>query len=352
MKNDYIQKRKFGELDLSDPFFSSLIADYPGFEGWFLSKKNQEAYVMYNEKGLLQGFLSLKDETEDDPTIVPRFGLKRRLKVSTFKIDAHGTVLGHRFLGILLKKMIEENFEEAYVTVFPKQGKLIELFEKFGFRLWGKKSDDELVYIRKNESPIHEEDIYKYYPKFDVVNSKKYLLSIWPSFHTKLFPDSKLVTEKDHIVEDLSFTNTVEKIYLTGITDVTKLEPNDLLVIYRTAERGKVAEWNACATTICTVVEQININTFENEDKFLKYCGKGSIFTESELRSFWRTKKYPFIIKMLYNVSLSKRIVRHDLFEKVGLSREIPYFGFFEMNNDYFEKIIEIGGVNESFIIN
>lgn len=351
MENDYIQKRKFEELDLSDPFFSSLIADYQGFKKWFLSKKNQEAYVMYNDDGLLQGFLSLKDETEDDSTIIPRFDFKRRLKISTFKIDAHGTVLGHRFLGILLKKMIEENFEEAYVTVFAKQEKLIELFEKFGFYLWGKKANGELVYIRKNENQA-DEDIYKFYPKFNVANGKKYLLSIWPNYHTKLFPDSRLITEKNHVVEDLSFTNTVEKIYLTGIADVAKLKPNDLLVIYRTAEKGKIAEWNACATTICTVVEQMNIDLFENEDRFLKYCGKGSIFTESELKYFWKTKKYPFIIKMLYNVSLSKRIVRHNLFEKVGLSREIPYFGFFEMDNDYFEKIIEIGGVNESFIIN
>ena len=245
--------------------------------------------------------------------------------------------------------MINDGYNFTYVTLFPKQESLIRLFERFGFRRWGVKRNEELVYFKDF---YVWNDIYKDFPRINLIeNTGKHLLSIYPSFHTKLFPDSKLNTERNHIVEDLSFTNTSEKIYLTKMSGIEKMLPGDLLVIYRTSEYGKSAEYSSVATSICTVVEVASIYNFRLLNDFLDYCGKGTIFSQNELVNFWNNKRYPYIIKMLYNAPLEKRIIRKDLIEQVGLDRN-DYFGYLPLTDDQFINILKIGEINEGFIIN
>lgn len=348
MITDVIRKEKIGNLNHQDPFFETLRVDYEGFDEWLRKKSEEEAYVFF-ENGQIAGFLYLKEEDEEDLEINPIFKKRRRLKIGTFKIQAHGTVLGQRFLSIVLRKMYAENFNFTYVTVYKKQEGLIKLLEKFGFKQWGIKKNGELVYYK--DTTI-ENSIYQDFPRIDNFSTRnKFLLSIYPIFHTNLFPESRLVTEKGHLVEDLSFTNTIEKIYLSRMAAINDIRANDLIVIYRTAEEGKKAEYNAVATSVCSVVEIKHIEDFDDLDSFLKYCGKGSIFSGEQLKTFWYNKKYPYIIKMLYNFPLKKRITRHDLIEKTGLDRE-QYFGCLKLSNQEFNKILEIGEVDEGFIIN
>lgn len=346
MIRDVISKVKVGSLDFNDPFFQTLRDDYEGFDTWLEKKSNEEAYVFF-ENNKIGGFLYLKDEDEESDDINPVFDKRRRLKVGTFKINAHGTVLGQRFLSIILRKMYEEGFNFTYVTVFEKQEGLIKLLQKFGFRLWGTKSNNELVYYKDDEVT---DNIYSDYPRISSDNNNKFLLSILPNFHTDLFPDSKLNTEKKHYVEDLSFTNTIEKVYLAAMNEMVNIKKGDRIVIYRTAEYGKSAEYSSVATSICSVIEVKKIHEFKDVTEFLAYCGKGSIFSEIQLRNMWRTKRYPYIIKMLYNVPLRKRITRHDLIEVVGLNRQ-AYFGCLQISDAEFNKILEIGEVDEGFII-
>lgn len=349
MKNDAIEKVFFSELNIRDTFFDSLRNDYSDFDDWFYKKvsNNEEAYVL-RDKGKLLGFLYLKKETEKDESIQPLFHKGKRLKIGTFKIDSHGTVLGQRFLSIILRKMLDENFEFTYVTVFPKQVGLISLLEKFGFRYWGLKNNEHVYW--KNKEVLN--NIYADFPRINCLNgTKKHLLSIYPDFHTKLFPASRLNTERDHFVEDLSFTNTCEKIYLCAMRGVDEMKMGDLVVIYRTAERGKSAEYSSVVTSICTVVETTNINRFNSFDTFLAYCGKGTVFTKQQLMDFWNKKNYPIIVKLLYNAPLQKRIIRKKLIEDIGISRQ-KYIGYMELTNEQFYKIIELGEINESFIIN
>lgn len=46
---------------------------------------------------------------------------------------------------------------------------------------------------------------------------------------------------------------------------------------------------------------------------------------------------------MTYNYAFRKRLVRHDLIEKVGLDRSL-YWGFFELSQEQFYKIAQMGG--------
>lgn len=347
MQNDVIQKIRIGTLDFSDPFFDSLRNDYDGFDDWLSRKSDEQAYVLINSNRL-QGFLYLKDETEASCDINPVFDEKRRLKIGTFKINPHGTVLGQRFLSIILRKMLNDGYDFTYVTFFPKQRGLIKLFEQFGFRQWGEKSNGELVYFK--DLTIFD-DIYKDFPRVSLLqNTKKYLLSIKPQYHTKMFPESQLYTEKHHYIEDLSVTNSSEKIYISAAKQVLEMRPGDHIVIYRTAEEGIPAEYSSVASTICTVSEVRQITEFSNFYEFEEYCDKGTIFTQKELIKFWNNLYPRFIIKMIYNVSLNKRIIRRDLRDIVGI--DAPRWTCVELSENQFCHILEMGEINESFIIN
>lgn len=141
--------KKFRDIDLMDSFFTSLKEDYPKFEDWFKQKSedNAEAYVQYNN-GNLQAFLYLKDESyvilED---VTPKRPACKRLKVGTFKIDAHKTKLGERFIKKILDIGVVGNYDEIYVTIFEKHTGLIGLLNRYGFNAAGTKGE-ELVLVK------------------------------------------------------------------------------------------------------------------------------------------------------------------------------------------------------------
>lgn len=353
--NSFIKEEYFKDINFEDTFFDSLKNDYVGFSKWFNKKStnNEKVFASKGDEGLLNGFLYLKDENEEDSSIEPNFEKKERLKVGTFKIDAHGTTLGEHFIKLIIVKLYKGMYEEAYVTIFPKHKQLINLLKKYGFVFHGIKTSEvgkEDVYV-KDKSFKDQGDMYLNYPIINLKDNKFFLLSIYPKFHSRMFPYSKLNTEKAHIVEDLSYTNSIEKIYIAGMQDIKKIKKNDLLIIYRTAEIGKSARYSSVATSVCTVIEVKHMDNFKDIDEYLKYCTKFSIFSESELKSFWESKRYPYLIKMLYNIALSKRIVRHKLIEDIGLN-ESEYWGVLELSNSQIIKILELGEVNESFVVN
>ena len=73
------------------------------------------------------------------------------------------------------------------------------------------------------------------------------------------------------------------------------------------------------------------------------------IFSVDELRSFYRTKKYPFIIKMTYNVAFKRRVTNGQMIDSFGITPE--YWGVFSVTHEQFKKIIKAGEVDESIII-
>lgn len=342
--------KKIKDIDINDTFFDSLKSSYIGFEDWFKKKseKGETAFVFEDEG--VQGFLYLKEECESDNTITPSFEAKTRLKVGTFKINAHGTKLGERFIKIIIDKMFKENYEEAYVTIFEEHESLIMLLKKYGFEYYGKKTSNsgiENVYIKNGSQRFG--DINKDYPIIDLKDNNKYLLSIYPIYHTRMFPDSKLTTEKEHIIEDISVTNSIEKIYLSAAYGLEKCKIGDIVVIYRTAESGKKAIFSSVATSICVIKEVKNINSFRSFDDFRDYCIKYSVFEEDELRYFWKTKKYPHLIKFLYNIALEKRPTREKLINEVGIDENLRWT-LVKLDDTQFKKIIELGQVKNNFI--
>ena len=345
-----IRVKQFCEINLEDPFFNTLKNDYKGFEEWFYKKTDQgeTAYILEDEG--IQGFLYLKEEDEGHQDIDPNLRKYKRLKVGTFKINAHGTKLGERFIKIILDSMMMNEIKEAYVTIFDKHDSLISLLKEFGFTYHGiKKTEngEEDVYI-KNVS-ITNNKINFDYPKINTKSNKKLLLAILPKYHTEMFPDSKLKTEKNHVIRDLSHTNSIKKVYLSAAYNISNYDTGDLVVIYRTKD-NHYAKYSSVATSVCTIESIKHIKEFKTFDEFYDYCGKKSIFSETELKRFWNQKKYPYIITMLYNIALSKRIIRNKLISDIGLDSSARWTAL-PLTDNQFERILKDGEVNENFII-
>ena len=138
------ERKCFSEINLDDPFFDSLKADYPGtsastgFVNWFekKSREGKEALVFEDEYGV-GAFVYLKPDDEEelklsDGRILPKV---RRVKISTIKIDERyrHQRIGEGALGLSLWKWRDYGIDEIYVTVFEKHADIISLLEKYGF---------------------------------------------------------------------------------------------------------------------------------------------------------------------------------------------------------------------------
>lgn len=350
--DEIIIMRLFSDINLGDPFFDTLRADYDEFDDWFKKKceKKEKAFVQY--KGdLLQAFLYLKNEEGEELTdIEPVRPVCKRLKVGTFKIDAHNTKLGERFIKKITDVAVTGSFEEVYVTIFPKHIGLITILKKYGFEERGKKKQ-ELVLV-KNMKQLTG-NMLKDFPLISTIGKRKFVLSIYPKFHTRLFPDSILRNEENdryELVKDVSYTNSIHKIYLCFMPDTANLIPGDLIAIYRTNDGLGPAKYRSVITSICQIEEVRTKNSFKDIRDFLAYTNYYSIFDVKELAHWFRFKDV-IVLKMTYNIALTKRVTRGFLLEEVGISAN-QYWGFFQLTDEQFNAILKKGEINENIIIN
>ncbi|WP_437624679.1 GNAT family N-acetyltransferase [Sorangium sp. So ce1151] len=337
-------------LPVSDSFFDTLRADYPGFDDWLRRKAGEPAYLARREDGGFDGFLYLKREDGPVTDVKPPFASAKRLKVGTLKVNPHGTRLGERLLKKVFDHATEQDVDEIYVTVFPKHKKLIELFARYGFVRVGEKTgpggtEDVMVRSLRRLSG----DVVRDYPLINTA-SRKFLLALYPQWHTRLLPDSKLHTESPDIVKDVSHTNSIHKVYLTGMKGIEQLRRGDLLVIYRTGDGAGPAHYRSVATSICTAEEVRDISTFASVNELLAYCAPYSVFTDQELRGFWTNRKYPTLIRFTYNAALKKRLTRADLIDH-GVIDPNAYAGFAPISDEGFKVVVERGGIHASLVV-
>ena len=352
-----LQVQRFSDIDLNDSFFDSLRASYPEFNEWYNKKAaaGATAYCYYVDNEL-KDFLYLKIEEEELSDLTPALPAKKRLKVGTFKVDNEDrhTTRGERFMKKIMDKAIAEDVDEIYVTMFPTeelQG-LIRMFEKFGFSHIADKPHEggNVEYVLIKDMTTHVDDFKLDYPFVKKASSNKYVLSIVPEFHTHLFPDSILKNEKKYdLIQDVSETNSIYKIYLCWMQDTRNLKAGDKLIIYRTSDEEGKAYYRSVCTSVCTVCEVKTYRDFENEEEFIKYTNRYSVFKEHELRRWYKNKNYFIVIKMVYNIAFTKKVINMVMKEQVGLNPK--YWGFFKLTDAQFDKLLELGEIDERYII-
>jgi hypothetical protein len=348
---DELKLVHFKNISLDDPFFDSLKGDYAEFPVWFKNKSEETAFAQFTE-GELIGFLYPKLETEAVTDVLPQLPPARRIKIGTMKVDAHGTKLGERLLKKAFDSAVVQKAQELYITVFPKYASLISLLKEYGFVFTGTKktkNGTEEVYVKSLASEKMAGDLYKDYPLVDLRNSKSYILSIKPEYHTRLFPDSILKTESYDLLSDVSHTNSIDKTYICAMEGVDSLKSGDNLLIYRTKDNMGSAEYRSVATSICSVVEMRPKGAFLSASEYLSFAEPYSVFNEKELLTWWG-KPNVCVIKMLYNIAFTKKVIRRTLIENVGIQRDV-YWGFLNISRDHLIKAAKLGGVNEGFII-
>ena len=355
--------KTFSTIDLNNPFFDSLKADYKEFETWFKKKQTDgsKAYIEIDKStNKMVGFLYVKVENEDIKDIVPILPAKRRIKVGTFKVDAHGTKYGERFIKKIMDYAIAESAEEVYLTVFSKHLGLIALISRYGFIPKGTKTTPngtEQVYVKDMKS--YTGNILLDYPLIKKTECKKYLLSIYPKYHTRLFPDSILNNESYDVVQDISPTNSIHKIYICYMPGCSALKPKDLLLIYRTSDGQGPAKYRSVVTSVCEVQEVKNRFSFKDMAEFIRYSSDYSIFAEEELTDIWKNIDYKtnapkqfYVIKMTYNAALGKRVINDDLKSKYGIgTASSTYWGFIPLTDSQFQNVLKGGNVNENIIV-
>lgn len=342
----------FANIDIDDPFFASLIADYAEFPVWFAKKAaaGECAYVLINNDNV-QGFMYLKSEVGEVLDTEPNLPNAHHLKVGTFKFDSHGTRLGERFIKKVFDHALEHDVDDIYVTVFDKHDYLIKLFERYGFNKLGeKKTQNGTEFVLFRDMRNHVGDIHADYPFMSTSNNNQYLLGIYPMFHTRMLPDSILNNETHDIIQDVSHTNSIHKIYICGMQGVENLKMGDQLVIYRTSDGNGPARFRSVVTSIGVVEEYKNLYEFANEAEFLNYCKSYSVFSQAELRKIYKEKRYVHVIRFTYNVAMSKRVIRDTLLEAVGLNED-DYFGFLKLSDQQFKQIAGLGEINASLIV-
>jgi len=342
----------FSQINLSDTFFNSLRQSYAEFDDWFNRKAHdgESAYVHHEQSGMLDAFLYLKIENEVVTDVDPNLPIGVKVKVGTLKVNAHGTRLGERLIKKIFDYAVVNNADLAYVTVFNEHEALIELLVRYGFVEHGVKvTANGTEHVLVKDMRLVRNDLLLDYPLINTRGTNKYVLSIYPDFHTRLFPDSKLSNETYDIIRDISATNSIHKTYICYMGDVVNLRINDIVLIYRTSDGLGPARFRSVVTSICVVQEVLTRASFKNEDDYVEYCRRNSIFTEAELRRLYRKNGSLFIIKMTYNAAFRRRVTNGALIDTVGISPD--YWGFFRVSDQQFNQIINLGGVYENIIV-
>lgn len=354
-----VKKEYFGNLNLTDRFFDSFRQDYKEFDGWFNRKADEIAYVCKSDKGEIVAFLYLKkeDESENYVNIEPRFNPCKRLKIGTFKVISNGYKLGERFLKIIFDNALRLSVDEIYVTLFDntlEQKQLNALLCDWGFVAHGKKisrNGEEIVLLRDFHAKADQLNPCLTYPYLSNA-SNKFLVPIYPKYHTELFPDSILKTESPiNFIESKPNRNAISKVYISRSIN-RNLRSGDIIIFYRTQSGG--SGYYTSVTTTIGVIQNI-ITDIPSESKFIELCRKRSVFSDQELREHWnyRPSMRPFIVNFLYVHSFPKRMNLEALINAgVIQSTDSAPRGFESISNDQFIRIMEGSHADKRLIVN
>lgn len=350
-----VKQAHFGDLNLQDPFFDSFREDYIGFDTWFNKKSDEVAYVCLDEHQAVVAFLYIKveDASENYRDINPSLAPAKRLKIGTFKIIFNGHKLGERFLKIIFDNALQQRVEEIYVTIFnknPEQERLSELLQDWGFTHHGvkrSKSGEEQVYVRDFRPAFNQDDPQYTYPYLSQ-KQRKFIVPIYPDYHTELLPDSILRTEKiENYLDSKANRNALSKVYISRSIE-RNLRSGDIIVFYRTKYNGP-AYYTSVATTL-GVVQQV-ITNIRSEEEFIRLCRKRSVFSDTELAKYWNynPRSRPFIVNFAYLYSFKKRLNLKEL-QELGILVEAPR-GFEALSDEAFATLLEHSDGNQRFII-
>lgn len=341
-----VKKILFGLVDVNDSFFDSFRLAYNGFNSWFMRKCDEEAYICKNDVGNILGFLYIKTEGPDEnySDMHPSFVPKRRLKVGTFKVESTGFRLGERFMKIIFDNALQRNVDEIYITMFTDREELYALYElatRWGFTKYGVKfsaGKEETVLVKPMKKYISELSSRENFPniRFDC---KKFILPIYPQYHTTLLPDSKLNNENEvDFLGHEPHRYALQKVYISWAFD-NGVKPGDLILFYRTGPEGSNKKYTSVVSTVALVDEIIS--NIKSESELLHLCQNRSVFSTEDLKRFWVGHRYNLkILKFIFVKSLSKKLTLGYFWEHDIIPAPTGPRSFMRLTDDQFRMIL------------
>lgn len=358
--------KKFSDIDLNDPFFDSLKADYPvsgkvkPFEGWFPEKaqEGRTALVFDDENGL-GAFVCIKDETENIVLTDSTLPKKTRCKITTIKIAERfrGQRLGEGAIGLVLWKWKDLGWEDIYVTVFDKHDLLIAQLTKFGFIKVGYNPNGEGVYLRSRSS-VDYSDPYKSFPFINPDFQNAGYLCVNDFYHDTLFPYSELKNTLQTSVA-LNVRNGLSKIYVGAQYTVPPYKIGEPIFIYRIHTGSGTKRYKSCLTSFCIVTNVIAVKRSGSHlmtfDELLAKIGNKSVYDESELQTKYNNDKNMFVVEMLYYGYFGEgHNINMDTLETKGYwsnSHGGTYPALIRLTPDEFKEILREGNVDVDNVI-
>lgn len=203
------------------------------------------------------------------------------------------------------------------------------------------------MYVRDFRPSADLADPRRTYP-FASNLARKFIVPIYPAYHTELLPDSILRTESpDDFQENRPNRNAISKVYISRSFE-RDLHTGDIIVFYRTASGGS-AYYTSVATTF-GIVQRV-ISGIASAEAFLAACRRRSVFTNEELLKHWDYDKAnrPFVVNFLYAYSFPRRPNLKELTER-GIISTAPR-GFSLLSDKAFNTLMEISDANQRLII-
>lgn len=345
------QAKYFADVNLNDPFFDSLKADYPEFELWFRGKaeKGTDALV-YLDGNRIGAFIYLKQETEELPLQEGVLPAIARIKIGTLKLDEsiRKKRLGEGALGLCLWHWRDAGTQQIYVTVYSKQAELIKLLEKYGFYLAGHKDNNECVYI-KDRKTIEISNPHNSFPFLPSTFKYGGILPIQAKFHDKLFPYSELqnMQYEQSAIENVA-GNGITKIYIATPANLLHYYPGEPILFYRMATENK--QFRSVVTSYGRITKCNLVRTpYETNMTYEEYralVGNKSIFNDETLLSLYNLRKNVYVLEMVYcGFFGAGHNVNFRTLQDAGLfPDQHPYQ--IKYNEEDYKKILEMGGIN------
>ncbi|HOI58310.1 MULTISPECIES: hypothetical protein [unclassified Methanoculleus] len=346
-------KDSMHNLDLRDPIFDSLRADYPGFDEWFIGKaqEGRECYAYRRTDGSIGAILIYKVESEPIPS-TPPLAKKKRLKIATMKVEHVGYKIGELLLKVSIDIALKNGITEIYLTHFtqPKEDRLVDLISEYGFHkasVLKRVNRMEDVYVKNLCARGHDVSALLpvtisqiYYPSFydgDLV--KKFVIPIQPEYHDLLFTDfSKGRQTKlyEHSGEFVVEGNTIRKAYLTH-SRIKKIEPGDIILFYRSRDTK--------AVTSVGVVDDF-FPDVSDTDEVIRIIGKRSVYSHTAIE---RSNKPLTIILFRHHFHLPHSVTISELRRSNALSGAPQ--SITEIDNTKYTWVKLQGGINESYTV-
>ncbi|NTW39445.1 MAG: GNAT family N-acetyltransferase [Cellulomonadaceae bacterium] len=264
-------------LDPRDPIFDSLREDYAGFDAWFTKTRRapgRPSWIIEAEDGSYGALMIVKDEQPGESELPGKV-----LKLCTFKVAPHalGRAYGELLLKTLFGHLHHGDYDTVYVTTYPKQERLVELLEDFGFLQLGALDDerDELVLVKHRRpadpsiaDPLTAHRLYG--PPYIHPDSSMFVVPVQPAWHDALFPDFD--TGLDLWTGTHAYGNALRKAYVSG-TRSRRATTGDALLFYRSDDLR--------AATVVGVVEDVRVSN--DPEVIRRFVGRRTVYTPLDL---------------------------------------------------------------------